>query len=137
MDDKEVIIKYSSYTPSQKKATQKYRELNKDKINEQRKEYYKQRKDSDPDFLEYKRNKAKIPETVPEPEPVKVEVVIPEPVKEKKPRKKSVKKEPEPIIEPVKEEIKEEIKESPIIDETIKEKKERKKRAPKVVKSDS
>ena len=52
-------IKYSSYTPAQKRATQKYREKNKDKVNQQRKEYYLRRKESDPAFLEYKRNKAK------------------------------------------------------------------------------
>jgi hypothetical protein len=53
------IIKYSSYTPAQKRATQKYRENNKDKVNEQRKKYYQNRKTRDPDFLEYKRAKAK------------------------------------------------------------------------------
>jgi len=77
------IIKYSSYTPAQKRATQKYRENNKDKVNEQRKKYYQNRKERDPDFLEYKRTKAKeyyqlkkqlktvpeVPEPEPEPEP--------------------------------------------------------------------
>lgn len=53
------IIKYSSYTPAQKRATQKYRENNKDKVNEQRKKYYQNRKERDPQFLEYKRAKAK------------------------------------------------------------------------------
>lgn len=52
-------IKYSSYTPAQKKASQVYRIKNKDKINEQRKKYYQARKESDPAFLEYKRKKAK------------------------------------------------------------------------------
>jgi hypothetical protein len=50
---------YSSYTEAQKRATTKYRTNNKDKVNEKRKEYYKQRKEADPEFLEYKRNKAK------------------------------------------------------------------------------
>ena len=54
-----VVIKYSSYTPAQKKATQKYRENNKEKVNEQRKKYYQSRKEKDPKFLEYKRTKAK------------------------------------------------------------------------------
>jgi hypothetical protein len=54
-----VQIKYSSYTPAQKRATQKYRENNKDKVNEQRKKYYQNRKERDPEFLEYKRTKAK------------------------------------------------------------------------------
>lgn len=96
--EQQTIIKYSSYTPSQKKATQKYRENNKDKVNEQRKKYYQQRKDKDPNFLEYKRLKAKEyyekkkakkinrlspiieEEIIPEPilEPV-IEEIIPEP----------------------------------------------------------
>lgn len=54
-----IVIKYSSYTPAQKRATQKYRQNNKEKVNEQRKKYYKARKEKDPEFLEYKRNKAK------------------------------------------------------------------------------
>ena len=54
-----VEIRYSSYTPAQKRATQKYRNDNKDKVNEQRKKYYQARKESDPGFLEYKRAKAK------------------------------------------------------------------------------
>ena len=55
----ESITKYSSYTPAQKRASQLYRQKNKDKINEQRKKYYLTRKESDPKFLEYKRLKAK------------------------------------------------------------------------------
>lgn len=54
-----VEIRYSSYTPAQKRATQKYRNDNKDKVNEQRKKYYQTRKETDPTFLEYKRAKAK------------------------------------------------------------------------------
>ena len=54
-----VEIRYSSYTPAQKRATQKYRNDNKDKVNEQRKKYYQTRKETDPAFLEYKRAKAK------------------------------------------------------------------------------
>ena len=46
-------------TPAQKKATQKYRESNKDTINEKRKEYYKNKKENDPDFIEQKRAKAR------------------------------------------------------------------------------
>lgn len=52
-------VKYSSYTDAQKKATKKYRENNKDKVNEQRKKYYLSRKEKDPNFLPYKRQKAK------------------------------------------------------------------------------
>ena len=51
--------KYSSYTPAQKKASQIYRQKNKDKINEQRKKYYQTKKMNDPTFLEYKRVKAR------------------------------------------------------------------------------
>ena len=54
-----VVIKYSSYTPAQKKATLKYRDANRDKVNQQRKAYYLTRKEADPQFLEYKRQKAK------------------------------------------------------------------------------
>jgi len=54
-----IVIKYSSYTDAQKKATKKYRTENKEKVNEQRKKYYQTRKDRDPDFLTYKRDKAK------------------------------------------------------------------------------
>lgn len=57
--EEEKKIKYSSYTEAQKKATQKYRENNKEKVNEQRKKYYQNRKIKDPNFLEYKRLKAK------------------------------------------------------------------------------
>jgi len=57
--EEKVIIKYSSYTEAQKRATQKYRQNNKDKVNEQRKKYYKERKEKDPEFLKYKREKAK------------------------------------------------------------------------------
>jgi len=52
-------VKYSSYTPAQKKASQLYRLKNKDKINAQRKRYYQKRKENDPNFLEYKRVKAR------------------------------------------------------------------------------
>lgn len=112
-DNKEnVIVKYSSYTEAQKKATQKYRNNNRDKVNEQRKKYYKERCESDPNFLEYKRLKAKeyylrkktkvdfidepevpahvieevVNMVVVEPIPIIEEVVVPE-VEEVKPKK--------------------------------------------------
>ena len=53
------VIRYSSYTEAQKRATKKYRENNKEKVNERRKLYYQQRKEKDPAFLEYKRTKAR------------------------------------------------------------------------------
>ena len=80
-------VKYSSYTPAQKKASQLYRQKNKDKINEQRKKYYQEKKAKDPNFLEYKRIKAKEyyekkkldkvvkPEAIPVLEEPKIEVV--------------------------------------------------------------
>jgi hypothetical protein len=58
-DTEKIVIKYSSYTEAQKKATKKYRTDNKEKVNEQRKKYYQTRKEKDPDFLTYKRDKAK------------------------------------------------------------------------------
>jgi len=109
--DEEVIKVYSSYTPAQKKATLKYRELNKEKINTQRKEYYKKKVVDDPAFLEYKRKKAKeyydrkkllkdkstllvTPEPEPTPEVVEVkpEVTKPEVTEPVKPE----------VVEPVK-----------------------------------
>ena len=58
MEEQPKII-YSSYTEAQKRATAKYREANKEKVNAQRKKYYESRKEKDPDFLQYKRDKAK------------------------------------------------------------------------------
>ena len=55
----ELAVKYSSYTEAQKKATQKYRIENKEKVNLQRKNYYIDRKEKDPSFLDYKRLKAR------------------------------------------------------------------------------
>lgn len=55
----ETVKVYSSYTEAQKRATKKYRELNKEKVNAQRKKYYDERKAKDPNFLTYKREKAK------------------------------------------------------------------------------
>ena len=55
----EQVKVYSSYTEAQKRATKKYREQNKEKVNAQRKKYYDDRKAKDPNFLQYKRDKAK------------------------------------------------------------------------------
>lgn len=57
--EQEPVKVYSSYTEAQKRATKKYRELNKEKVNAQRKKYYDDRKSKDPDFLSHKREKAK------------------------------------------------------------------------------
>lgn len=115
MEEEKSTIKYSSYTPAQKKATKKYRENNKEKVNLQRKKYYLERKERDPNFLLYKRKKAKeyyqkkkamkkstlepleLPKEEPIIEPVIETVSTPEPI-------------PEPIptspITPIKEEKK-------------------------------
>jgi hypothetical protein len=91
-EETKLEVKYSSYTPAQKKASQLYRQNNKEKINLQRKKYYQKRKESDPTFLEYKRIKAKEyyekkklnkvvkPEVIPE-EPKIEEPKIEEPIK--------------------------------------------------------
>jgi hypothetical protein len=57
--ESEPVKVYSSYTEAQKRATKKYREQNKEKVNAQRKKYYDERKEKDPNFLQYKREKAK------------------------------------------------------------------------------
>ena len=108
---------YSSYTEAQKRATQKYRITNKDKVNERRKLYYQQRKTKDPEFLEYKRQKAreyyqrqKAIKTEPIIEPViekviepVIETVIPIIEKPKRIYKKAIKSvEPLSIVEDVK-----------------------------------
>ena len=59
MEEQPIVKKTTTYTDAQKRATKKYRENNKDKVNEQRKKYYQNRKDKDPNFLSYKRQKAK------------------------------------------------------------------------------
>ena len=119
-----------TYTDAQKRATKKYRENNKDKVNEQRKKYYQNRKAKDPTFLQYKRNKAKeyyqkkkankMPKT---------EEKVLEEVKEE--LKNAIPIELVEIVEnikdePVKEIIIKEIIEHPTIDETVVEKKKRK-----------
>ena len=129
-DDGSKTIKiYSTYSPAQKRATQKYRVNNKDKVNEQRKKYYLSRKEKDPNFLEYKRMKAKeyyqkkklskideiksepivvsVVEKLPEPEPIIEEIVVVKEVVEKKKRKSPIKK--VSIPEPVKVELEPEI----------------------------
>lgn len=93
MEEEKKEVKYSSYTDAQKRATKKYRENNKEKVNEQRKKYYQNRKAKDPNFLIYKRQKAK------------------EYYLKKKDRKLN-----EKVLEEVKEETKEETKEEPKVE---------------------
>jgi hypothetical protein len=145
----EPVKVYSSYTEAQKRATKKYREQNKEKVNAQRKKYYDDRKAKDPNFLSYKREKAKeyyikkkgceeVKEETKEEEiqPVLVEDTTTEetitpPVEKvekvktpRAPRKPKLKKE-EPIRENIKPEDLEEIKAEflkslePIIDESL------------------
>lgn len=108
----------SKYTEAQKRATKKYRENNKDKVNQQRKIYYQSRKNKDPAFLEYKRIKAK--EYYTKKKELKKntldinEIPKDEVIDEVKP------------LETIIEEVKEDIIEVPVIDETIQEKKIRK-----------
>lgn len=100
---------------AQKKATKKYRENNKDKVNQQRKLYYQNRKAKDPNYLLYKRQKAK--EYYQKKKNLKVLEEIKEDFKTA---------EPIEIIEEVKEEPKPLIIEHPVLDETKPEKKKRK-----------
>lgn len=116
MDEIKVIK--SSYTEAQKRATKKYRESNKEKVNEQRKKYYLNRKEKDPKFLEYKRIKAK--EYYQKKKGLKK--FLDEKIDELRLKSKDVDKIEElknEYVEPVVEEI-------PVIDETIHEKKKRK-----------
>jgi hypothetical protein len=115
-DGSKTLKVYSTYSEAQKRATKKYRENNKDKVNEQRKKYYQNRKTKDPNFLIYKRQKAKeyyakkkdrIKEAIEKTELHKLIEEVKEPVKEV-------------IIEKV------EIHEYPVLDETKEEKKKRK-----------
>lgn len=55
----ETIIKKKTYSEAHKRATQKYRANNRDKINAQRKKYYENKKNTDNNFLEAKRIKAR------------------------------------------------------------------------------
>ena len=144
-DDGSKTIKiYSTYSPAQKRATQKYRINNKDKVNEQRKKYYITRKEKDPEFLAYKRAKAKEyyqkkkgiskPDIVIVTVPVVEEIIIPEPIIESIPdvievvekKKRKVTKKALSIPEPIKVE---EIKVEEIKVEEPKVKKERKRKA--------
>lgn len=52
-------VRYSSNTPAQRNANKKYRENNKERVNEQRRVYYQKKKELDPTFLEIKRSKAR------------------------------------------------------------------------------
>jgi hypothetical protein len=130
---------YSSYTDAQKRATKKYRENNKDKVNEQRKKYYQNRKTKDPNFLIYKRQKAKeyyakkkdrikalkehIGENRLKSKDFHEDKIIKEAIE-----KTELHKLIEEVKEPVKEVIieKVEIHEYPVLDETKEEKKKRK-----------
>lgn len=51
--------KKSTYGEAQKRAIKKYMDNNREKINAQRREYYKTKRDTDPNYVKYKRDKAK------------------------------------------------------------------------------
>lgn len=53
-------VKYSSYTEAQKRATKKYRQSNKDKVNQQNKKYYTNKKDTNDNYLSTKNLKSKL-----------------------------------------------------------------------------
>jgi len=114
-------VKYSSYTPAQKKASQLYRQNNKVKINEQRKKYYQTKKLNDPTFLEYKRIKAK--EYY---EKKKLDKVVkPEVILEESKIEEPIKVEEEKPVEPMPELLKEAVT-TPLPDEPKKSKKSKK-----------
>ncbi len=123
-----------TYTEAQKKATKKYRENNRDKVNEQRKKYYQNRKTKDPQFLEYKRQKAKEyyqkkkaskKPKIEDKLEVKAELIIPDELKEPV---EEIKDAPVKIVnkETIEHLIVDLVIDHPVIDETIQEKKKRK-----------
>jgi hypothetical protein len=60
METKEnTVYIYSSYTPAQRKAMQKYREVNKEELNKRQKQYYHAKKANDPDYMEKLRVQAR------------------------------------------------------------------------------
>lgn len=122
----EEIKKKTKYTEAQKRATLKYRENNRDKVNKQRKIYYENRKKNDPSFLEYKRAKAreyyqkkKVPKNDEKVENTEL------PITNKDEEIKPLIDEFKPILETIQED-KIEVIEHPIIDENKKEKTKRK-----------
>lgn len=115
----------TKYTEAQKKATKKYRENNKEKVNEQRKKYYLNRKAKDPTFLEYKRNKAKEYYAKKKAIKNKVDEKVEE-LRLKSKDNEEIKKIEDDVKKEVKELIITEVVEHPIVDETIQEKKKRK-----------
>lgn len=122
----EEIKKKTKYTEAQKRATLKYRENNRDKVNKQRKIYYENRKKNDPTFLEYKRAKAreyyqkkKVPKNDEKVENTEL------PITNKDEEIKPLIDEVKPVLETIQED-KIEVKEHPIFDENKKEKTKRK-----------
>lgn len=125
----EEIKKKTKYTEAQKRATLKYRENNRDKVNKQRKIYYENRKKNDPSFLEYKRAKAreyyqkkKVPKNDEKVEKVENTEL---PITNKDEEIKPLIDEFKPILETIQED-KIEVIEHPVIDENKKEKTKRK-----------
>lgn len=122
----EEIKKKTKYTEAQKRATLKYRENNRDKVNKQRKIYYENRKKNDPSFLEYKRAKAreyyqkkKVPKNDEKVENTEI------PITNKDEEIKPLVDEFKPVLETIQED-KIEVIDVPVIDENKKEKTKRK-----------
>ena len=97
-----------NYTEAQKEAYKRYRLKNIDKIREQRKQYYLKKKDTDPEFMTNKRNKAKEyyqrkKSGLVKPKESLIEPTQEEPVEE---TKEEIKEEPPIVIEEPKEEKK-------------------------------
>ena len=55
MEEPQVIIIYKTYSEAQKRANKKYAENNWDKLINNMKKYYNKKKETDPDYLEKRR----------------------------------------------------------------------------------
>ncbi len=59
MEEPQVIIIYKTYSEAQKRANKKYAQNNKDKINTHMKNYYNKKKETDPNYLQKRRDQSK------------------------------------------------------------------------------
>ena len=55
MEEPQVIIIYKTYSEAQKRANKKYANNNRDKINNNMKKYYNRKKETDPTYLQKRR----------------------------------------------------------------------------------
>jgi hypothetical protein len=58
MTEQITIVIYSTYTDAQKRAIKKYRENNREKVNELAKKYYEDQK-KDPEYMKMKRERSR------------------------------------------------------------------------------